>query len=85
MTTSCDVPRPSEPAKINLPECVPLLSSFYLYLTSCCNLRCRHCWIDPVYEGEALRPGTYIDLEALKKGVPDAKELGLCGAKLTGG
>jgi SynChlorMet cassette radical SAM/SPASM protein ScmF len=85
MTTSCDVPRPSEPAKINLPEGVPLLSSFYLYLTSCCNLRCRHCWIDPVYEGEALRPGTYIDLEALKKGVPEAKELGLCGAKLTGG
>lgn len=85
MTTSCNVPKLSEPVKWNLPEGVPPLSSFYLYLTSCCNLRCHHCWINPVYEGEALQPGTYVELEALKKGVPEAKELGLCGAKLTGG
>jgi SynChlorMet cassette radical SAM/SPASM protein ScmF len=86
MTNSCDVPAPSpEVPKPDLPEGVPPLGCFYLYLTSCCNLRCRHCWVDPVYEGEELREGTYIDLDALRKGVTEAKTLGLCGAKLTGG
>lgn len=83
--TSCDTPESSSKSRIELPEGVPPLNSLYLYLTSCCNLRCRHCWISPVYEGEKLQPGTYVDFEALKLGVHEAKELGLSCTKLTGG
>jgi SynChlorMet cassette radical SAM/SPASM protein ScmF len=68
-----------------LPEGVPALTSFYLYLTDSCNLRCRHCWIAPKYTDGEPAPGEYLELELLKKAVTEAKPLGLSGAKLTGG
>lgn len=68
-----------------LPAGVPRLRSFYLYLSSCCNLRCRHCWITPNYSENLSKAGTYIDPIALKEAVVEAKSLGLRSAKLTGG
>jgi SynChlorMet cassette radical SAM/SPASM protein ScmF len=69
----------------DLPEGVPPLRSFYLYLTDSCNLRCRHCWITPTYVDGEPSPGQYLELELLKKAVVEAKPLGLRSAKLTGG
>lgn len=85
---SCDMPNPETPQlpeKIDLPEGIPALRSFYLYLTNGCNLRCRHCWISPTYVNGIPTPGDYIDFEKLKDAVEAARPLGLSNAKLTGG
>jgi MoaA/NifB/PqqE/SkfB family radical SAM enzyme len=29
---------------------VPPLQTLYFYLTEGCNLRCRHCWIEPPHQ-----------------------------------
>lgn len=68
-----------------LPEGVPPLTTFYLYLTNGCNLACRHCWITPKFVNGEPDPGDCLDLELLKKAVREAKPLGLQSAKLTGG
>ncbi len=88
--TLCDLPE--EPVlteqqvrTLDLPEGVPLLRCYYLYLSASCNLRCRHCWITPVYSGDTPLPGKTIDLEALRNAVIEGKTLGLGSAKLTGG
>ncbi len=87
----CDVPdepvvSTGQPALIiDLPEGVPRLNAFYLYLTASCNLRCRHCWIAPEYAGGKPVPGKYVDLDALRSAIVEAKTLGLSSAKLTGG
>jgi SynChlorMet cassette radical SAM/SPASM protein ScmF len=87
--TLCDIPDvPSEAAQrapLDLPEGVPPLRAFYLYLSASCNLRCRHCWITPEFSGGKPVPGKCIDLEALRDAVIEAKTLGLSSAKLTGG
>ncbi len=84
--TLCDLPEPTtEPRKLDLPEGVPALRAFYLYMSTGCNLKCRHCWITPRFvDGEPL-PGDVIDVEALRDAVAEAKPMGLCNAKLTGG
>jgi len=71
--------------KIILPEGVPPLTSFYLYLTTGCNLACRHCWITPNFTKGELSPGQYLDVNLLHQAVAEAKPLGLNSAKLTGG
>ncbi len=76
----------SETTGIDLPEGVPPLRCFYVYLTSSCNLRCRHCWITPEFSGEETAvPGTTVDPVALHQAVIEAKSLGLRSTKLTGG
>ncbi|MBN2005229.1 MAG: radical SAM protein [Anaerolineae bacterium] len=87
--TVCD-PHPEEaPAPdaqaLNLPDGVPPLTSFYLYLTDGCNLNCRHCWIAPRFVDGKPDPGECLDLDLLRKAVIEAKPLGLNNAKLTGG
>jgi SynChlorMet cassette radical SAM/SPASM protein ScmF len=79
-----DIPDP-EAVLPDLPDGVPRLRTFYLYMTASCNLRCRHCWINPEYAGNTPIPGKSIDLVALKKAVIEGKTLGLSSAKLTGG
>ena len=69
----------------NLPDGVPPLRSFYLYLTSGCNLMCRHCWIKPHFINGKPDPKECIDPDMLFDAAREAKTLGLCGAKLTGG
>jgi SynChlorMet cassette radical SAM/SPASM protein ScmF len=88
--TLCDIPETPVPAvqparAIYIPEGVPRLNAFYLYLTASCNLRCRHCWIAPGFAGKKPVPGQYIDLDALSSAITEARTLGLSSAKLTGG
>jgi SynChlorMet cassette radical SAM/SPASM protein ScmF len=60
------------------------LRQIYFYLTQGCNLRCRHCWIEPKYQGEG-RSSTSLDFDLFRSIVEQAKPLGLTGVKLTGG
>ena len=95
--TICDPALPQEDAlaegteavapveKLDLPEGVPPLRAFYLYLTAGCNLACRHCWIVPRYVDGAPDPGEVIDVDALRAAVAEARPLGLANCKLTGG
>ncbi len=69
----------------DLPEGVPVLTSLYLYITSGCNLRCRHCWITPTFVDGKPSPGTYLELGLLRQAVEEARPLGLLRVKLTGG
>ncbi len=71
--------------KPDLPEGVPPLRSFYLYMSDTCNLRCRHCWITPAFADGKPLPGEVVDIELLRQAVTEAKPLGLSSAKLTGG
>jgi SynChlorMet cassette radical SAM/SPASM protein ScmF len=64
---------------------VPALQAFYLYMSNTCNLRCRHCWITPGFGDGKETPGDFVDVEALRKAVVEAKPLGLGAVKLTGG
>jgi SynChlorMet cassette radical SAM/SPASM protein ScmF len=56
----------------------------YFYLTEGCNLRCRHCWIEPPHQSEK-RKYPALDPELFRHIVRQAKPLGLSGVKLTGG
>lgn len=60
----------------------PPLSEIYLYLAGTCNLRCRHCWIDPGFGTESQR---FLPWSELRKIIVQAQELGLRAVKLTGG
>ncbi|HTW92819.1 MAG TPA: radical SAM protein [bacterium] len=81
--TDVDSPATRPPS---LPEGVPPLGAYYLYLSSSCNLRCRHCWITPGFTADGRPdPGNVVDLNALREAVREGKTLGLCHAKLTGG
>lgn len=70
---------------LDLPEGVPPLRSLYLYLSSSCNLSCRHCWITPRLVDAQPDPGEVIDVKALRAAIAEAKPLGLSSVKLTGG
>jgi len=66
------------------PDVTYRLNQLYVYATDSCNLRCRHCWIEPHSPGRAQpRQGIEPDLfgSILNQAVP----LGLAGVKLTGG
>ena len=60
------------------------LQQIYFYLTEGCNLRCRHCWIAPKYQGiaqvdDALAPALFEQI------IDEAIPMGLHSVKLTGG
>ncbi|MGB9723924.1 MAG: radical SAM protein [Chloroflexia bacterium] len=80
----CD-PIPTPTGAFESPGDVPPLTSFYLYLTSGCNLRCRHCWVAPSFSPGELDPDEYLDVDLLRRAVAEGKALGLRYAKLTGG
>lgn len=83
----CDYKEPeqNDNESLDLPEGIPPLSAFYLYLSNSCNLACRHCWITPSFINGKPDPGDVIDINALQKAINEAKPLGLKSAKLTGG
>ncbi len=62
---------------------VPRLNTIYFYASGSCNLRCRHCWIEPDYSGNA--PATFTPFARLEPVFLKAKDLGLRSVKLTGG
>lgn len=56
----------------------------YFYLTEGCNLKCRHCWIQPKFQGGG-RSYPALDFDLFQSIIQQAKPLGLSGVKLTGG
>ena len=75
----------SASTSVSLPDGVPHLRTFYIYLSDNCNMRCRHCWIEPRFTDGKPDPGRVVDVDALREAVREAKTLGLSSAKLTGG
>jgi SynChlorMet cassette radical SAM/SPASM protein ScmF len=60
------------------------INRIYFYLTEGCNLRCRHCWIAPKYQGGSdCYPSLTVGL--FQSIIEQARPLGLSGVKLTGG
>lgn len=72
------------PIEMNLPEGVPPLTQYYVYLTAGCNLACQHCWLAPVYQPNG-NTGGHLDYELLKLALEEGLPLGLSDVKLTGG
>jgi MoaA/NifB/PqqE/SkfB family radical SAM enzyme len=68
---------------VHEPAAYPL-NQLYFYLTDTCNLRCRHCWIEPRYVSESAT-STNIDPSVFETILDQAKPLGLTMVKLTGG
>jgi SynChlorMet cassette radical SAM/SPASM protein ScmF len=67
-----------------LPEGVPPLSQYYVYMTAGCNLACQHCWLSPVYQPKGTTGG-HLDFELFKLALEEGIPLGLQSVKLTGG
>jgi len=65
-------------------ENIPPLSRLYFYLTEGCNLSCRHCWLQPKFDGEGKEYPT-LPVELFETVIREAKPLGLNSVKLTGG
>jgi len=62
----------------------PSLNQLYFYLTTGCNLACRHCWLAPKFDPNGTR-FPVLPLELFEMAIREAKPLGLSGVKLTGG
>lgn len=60
------------------------LRELYFYLTGDCNLRCRHCWIEPKYL-LAEKSSSSLDKTLFTEIIAQAEPLGLNGVKFTGG
>jgi SynChlorMet cassette radical SAM/SPASM protein ScmF len=60
------------------------LNTIYFYLADGCNLRCRHCWIEPDFQPDG-KSCHFLPLETFKSIITQAKPLGLSSVKLTGG
>lgn len=60
------------------------IRQIYFYLTEGCNLRCRHCWIEPRFQNSGERFPS-LDPELFESILDQAAALGMQGVKLTGG
>jgi len=67
-----------------LPEGVPPLTQYYVYMTNGCNLACQHCWLSPIYQPKGTTGG-HLDFDLFRIAVEEAIPLGLQNVKLTGG
>jgi SynChlorMet cassette radical SAM/SPASM protein ScmF len=74
----------SDSATDTAARAVPPLNTLYFYLTEGCNLRCRHCWIEPPHQTEKKQYRT-LEPELFRHILQQAKPLGLSSVKLTGG
>lgn len=64
----------------------PQLKSIYYYISSRCNLKCRHCWINPLQSSSSsLNHEDDLSLKQISDTIDQSKELGLKLVKLTGG
>ena len=64
----------------------PQLHWLYMYIAGKCNLRCRHCWIDPEPADSPPREGEgYLPYDLFLKALDEGALLGLRGVKYTGG
>jgi len=60
------------------------LNALYFYLTSSCNLRCKHCWINSNLAG-LNNNNDILNFQLLQSIIEEAFPLGLSWIKLTGG
>ena len=72
------------PTRVELPDGVPPLKTFYAYLSGGCNLACRHCWINPTFEKPGSS-GQCLDEKLYTQAIEEALPLGLDSMKFTGG
>lgn len=70
--------------RIQLPEGVPPLNTYYAYLTGGCNLACQHCWLSPAYQPNG-GTGGHLDYDLFALAIEEGLPLGLSSVKLTGG
>jgi SynChlorMet cassette radical SAM/SPASM protein ScmF len=63
---------------------IPLLTSYYMYITGSCNLACQHCWIAPSV-ATAGDNGVCLDFRLFKTAIDEGIPLGLKQVKFTGG
>ena len=70
--------------KLQLPEGVPFLNTYYAYLTGGCNLACQHCWLAPSYQANG-GTGGHLDYDLFALAIEEGMPLGLGSVKLTGG
>jgi SynChlorMet cassette radical SAM/SPASM protein ScmF len=70
--------------KLELPDGVPPLNTYYVYLTGGCNLACRHCWISPSFQANG-GTGGHLDYDLFALAIEEGLPLGLKNVKLTGG
>lgn len=61
------------------------LNSVYLYFSGYCNLKCRHCWIDPKFSSEKNPKSGELDVKSLICALDECLELGMNLVKITGG
>ena len=69
---------------VALPTGVPRLNTFYVYLTSGCNLACQHCWLSPAYQPDG-GTGGHLEYDLFAQAIEEGLPLGLRSVKLTGG
>jgi len=60
------------------------LSTVYLYFKYC-NLKCRHCWINPAYSNQRAVKEDEISLKEIISALEECRELGMKSIKVTGG
>ena len=63
-------------------QIVPRLKSLYFYACGDCNLKCRHCWIEPPVRDAKPK---YTSWNILRPIFKEGLALGLSAVKLTGG
>ena len=73
-----------ERSPLDLPEGVPRLNSYYVYMTAGCNLACQHCWLSPKFQSNSSTGG-HLDYDLFALAVNEGLPLGLSHVKLTGG
>ena len=61
------------------------LSTVYLYFSQYCNLKCRHCWIDPKFSIDKTPKSDEIDIKTLISALEECRQLGMKSIKVTGG
>ena len=71
--------------EFKLPECGYPLSQIYFYMTEGCNLKCRHCWIEPKFQASGNNKWPSIEFDLFKDICYQGRELGMNSVKLTGG
>ena len=60
------------------------LATVYLYFKYC-NLRCRHCWINPPYSPTPALKKDELSIGAIISALDECRELGMRSIKITGG
>ena len=80
----CDCLTEDAPALSNTAVSGYALATVYLYFKYC-NLRCRHCWINPPYSPTRARREDEMEMSAIISALDECRDLGMRSIKITGG